>query len=331
VAALSATRSITHLPNRDGVAFQSADPGHTEAFLSAVFGTPVTISGDRDNFRYRIARLHLGSVQVSNVDQTATTDVHADPLPAQLCVFRIRRGVRTDLKHGERFGPGDIGINGEPGEQMHLQYASTCYSGIVLPMQAVAEAARNRPDDGLRPLRFDSLRPVHPAAAQRWLHTVEYVNEQLRAFPDAMTQPLLSDAITRLLAAALLTTFPNTWIAEPHHQDRTDATPATLARAIAFIDANADIEITLADIAHAACVSVRAVQLAFRRGLDTTPTAYLRRVRLERAHQQLRGASPQDGTTISQIAARWGFADPSRFTALYRRTYGQLPSQTLRT
>jgi transcriptional regulator GlxA family with amidase domain len=86
----------------------------------------------------------------------------------------------------------------------------------------------------------------------------------------------------------------------------------------------------MVDIARAAYVTVRAVQLAFRRHLDTTPTAYLRQVRLERAHQQLRDLSPDDGATVIEIAARWGFADPSHFRGLYRRTYGQPPSHTLR-
>jgi transcriptional regulator GlxA family with amidase domain len=115
-----------------------------------------------------------------------------------------------------------------------------------------------------------------------------------------------------------------------HHQDRVDATPTTLTRAIAFIDANPDLDIGVVDIARAAHVTVRAVQLAFRRHLDTTPMAYLRRVRLDRAHEQLRAASPDDGTTITQVAARWGYPDPSRFTARYRRAYGQPPSHTLR-
>ena len=54
------------------------------------------------------------------------------------------------------------------------------------------------------------------------------------------------------------------------------------------------------------------------------------RVRLDRAHEQLRHASPGEGASVTQIAAHWGFADSSRFAALYRATYGQLPSQTLR-
>ncbi|MEV7175425.1 helix-turn-helix transcriptional regulator [Kitasatospora sp. NPDC093679] len=88
---------------------------------------------------------------------------------------------------------------------------------------------------------------------------------------------------------------------------------------------------TIADIAEAAGTTPRAVQYAFHRHLDTTPTGYLRRVRLERAHRELVVADPATGTTVKQIAARWGFANPGNFAALHHHAYGATPSHTLRT
>lgn len=80
-----------------------------------------------------------------------------------------------------------------------------------------------------------------------------------------------------------------------------------MRRAVAFIEENAHLDITVADIAAAVCVTTRAVQLAFQRHLDTTPTAYLRRARLARAHADLTRASPGDGLTVTAVAYRWGF------------------------
>jgi anti-anti-sigma factor len=107
------------------------------------------------------------------------------------------------------------------------------------------------------------------------------------------------------------------------------ADTGTLRRAIAFIDKHAGDDISAADIADAACVTSRAVQLAFRRYLGITPLGYLRQVRLERAHRELLAARPAPGT-VTRIAADWQFTNLSRFTARYRATYGVLPSQTLR-
>jgi transcriptional regulator GlxA family with amidase domain len=111
--------------------------------------------------------------------------------------------------------------------------------------------------------------------------------------------------------------------------DRRDARPATVQRAVSFIEANADIDITIADIARAAGVTARAVQLAFRRHLDITPAGYLRRVRLDQAHRQLQATDP-DHDSVTAVAYRWGFGSPSRFATYYRRAYGVPPSQTLR-
>ena len=68
--------------------------------------------------------------------------------------------------------------------------------------------------------------------------------------------------------------------------------PPILRRAVAFIQDNADADIGLEDIAAAVNVSPRSVQYAFRRHLSTTPLEYLRRVRLDRAHRELKAADP---------------------------------------
>jgi transcriptional regulator GlxA family with amidase domain len=193
----------------------------------------------------------------------------------------------------------------------------------------VAETARNAPDDELGTLRFTAMSPMSPAAARNWQHTVDYVSDTVLLHAEMASSPLITGSAARLLAATLLATFPNTWVTEPRPRDRADATPATLHRAIDFIEANADLDISAFDIAQAALATSRAVQLAFRRHLRTTPMAYLRHVRLQRAHEQLRALSLTDGVTVTQVAARWGFASPSRFARYYRAAYGVTPSRTL--
>jgi AraC-like DNA-binding protein len=71
------------------------------------------------------------------------------------------------------------------------------------------------------------------------------------------------------------------------------------------------------------------VQYLFRRQLDSTPTEYVRRVRLHRAHQELLAAD-RVSATVTEIAQRWGFAHTGRFAVLYRQTYGQSPHTTLK-
>jgi transcriptional regulator GlxA family with amidase domain len=131
------------------------------------------------------------------------------------------------------------------------------------------------------------------------------------------------------VAASMLATFPNNRLLDPTIEDRRDTTPVLLRRAIAFIEDNADSDIGIADIARASYVTPRAIQLMFRRHRDCTPMEYLRRVRLHHAHQALLVANRAQ-TTVTQVAARWGFAHTGRFAVYYRQVYGQSPHTTLR-
>ena len=322
--------TTTRLPDHHQVEFTATDPESVQAYLTVAYGAPVRFSSDHCSYRFQHLRRGPGPFHLDTFDHTGTAECHCRPVPALACVS-MQRGMRTDLDRDDHLGPGDLAISGQPGEMVHLRYASARYTAVLVPLQAAADATRNRPDDdALVPLRFTALRPASPDGARRWRQTVDYVTRSLLDHPEVMTQPLLSGAATRLLAVTMLTTFPNTWITEPAIEDRRDAHPGTLRRAIAFIEANPDLDIGTVDIARAAHVTTRAIQLAFRRHLDTTPMAYLRRVRLERAHDDLKRATPGDGVTVTAVASRWGFASPSRFTAYYYQAYGVRPSRTLR-
>ncbi|MFD7817469.1 helix-turn-helix domain-containing protein [Streptomyces sp. NPDC059785] len=95
--------------------------------------------------------------------------------------------------------------------------------------------------------------------------------------------------------------------------DGQDGRPATVRRAVAFIDEHAPRDLSVADIAEAAHVSIRTLQCAFRRHLDTTPMNHLRRVRLAHAHADLLAADPASGVTVTvtAIATRWASSSPA--------------------
>jgi transcriptional regulator GlxA family with amidase domain len=200
---------------------------------------------------------------------------------------------------------------------------------VLLDPSVVAEVAAGLPSgQAIVPIRFTSFQPVNAAAAQLWKDTVTYVVRTVLA-DDAVVTPLVAGHASRLLAAVMLSTFPHTTAARPTPCDRTDDKPVLLRRAMEYMDANATNDIALADIADAIHVTPRAVQYMFRRHLDMTPLQYLRRIRLHYAHLELSAADRMQDT-VTEIAARWGFAHTGRFAVLYRQTYGQSPHQTLR-
>jgi AraC-like DNA-binding protein len=109
-----------------------------------------------------------------------------------------------------------------------------------------------------------------------------------------------------------------------------DVRPPAVRRAIAYLEGAATEDVRVSEVAAAARLSTRALQDAFRTYLDTTPMSYLRSIRLARAHADLRQASLEGGTTVADVAYRWGFGNLGRFAADYRREFGRSPSEVLR-
>ncbi len=111
-------------------------------------------------------------------------------------------------------------------------------------------------------------------------------------------------------------------------RQRDGAIPACVRRAESYFRDHADQAILMEDVAAAAGCSVRALQLGFRRFRDTTPGAAVRQARLEAARQALIRGEIEG--TVSDVAHRYGFTNPGRFTSLYKATFGVSPAEALR-
>jgi AraC-like DNA-binding protein len=179
-------------------------------------------------------------------------------------------------------------------------------------------------------LRFEAMAPVSPTARRFFVDTTKFIYDQLITNRVSEIHPLIAAELTRLAAATMLRTFPNSTMTVSFVRGPGWVPPAATRRAAEFIEAHADQPLTLDEIAAVAGVTGRALQYAFRRHYDVTPIGYLRQVRLERAHAQLLAADPGGSLTVAAVARRWGWTTPSQFALVYQRRFGELPSRTLR-
>jgi AraC-like DNA-binding protein len=227
------------------------------------------------------------------------------------------------------FARGDVFIN-----PTDLPFAATLFDSafalLRVPRLAVGELAEQYAGVTAMDLRFESMAPVSRAARTLWSQTAGFLCRQLIGSGITEVSPLVAQEMARLAAAALLETFPNTAMTAAHSGSPGQVAPAAVRRAAAFMDSHAGRPVTVTEVAAVAGTTARALQYAFRRHYDTTPTGYLRRVRLERAHRQLQAADPATGATVAEIARRWGWASPAHFATAYRKRYGMPPSHTLR-
>ncbi|MFK0166965.1 helix-turn-helix transcriptional regulator [Rhizobium sp. NPDC090279] len=103
--------------------------------------------------------------------------------------------------------------------------------------------------------------------------------------------------------------------------------PRQVRRAVDFAKAYAATPINVSDMAAAADVSVRALQVNFQRFIGQSPLQYLRGIRLEGVRNDLVNADPS--ASVSEIARRWGFVNLGRFAQEYRSAFGVLPSSEM--
>ena len=89
-------------------------------------------------------------------------------------------------------------------------------------------------------------------------------------------------------------------------------------------------ELVRVDELSAVCgLSVRTLHNVYREAHGVSAMEYVRLRRLNAVRRMLARADP-DETTVSESALSWGFWHPGAFSVLYRKTFGERPSETLR-
>jgi transcriptional regulator GlxA family with amidase domain len=101
-----------------------------------------------------------------------------------------------------------------------------------------------------------------------------------------------------------------------------------VVQAIDAIHSFPDRPYTVSALADLAGLSVRSLRQEFHLRVGMTPMAYLRQIRLARAHADLMAGDPAL-TSVATVARRWGFPRPGVFAACYLARYHTTPGRTL--
>jgi AraC-like DNA-binding protein len=200
---------------------------------------------------------------------------------------------------------------------------------VRIDRRAVNEALEEQlghpvpPDPVLDP-RID----LRGTPGRRWDRLVRLLCDEARAPSSVLSHPMIAAPLHDAVVTGFVHATEHRWRDALGRPSRSwSRTP--VRRAVEAIRSDPAQPLTPATLARLAGASTRTLHDGFRRHLDTTPMAYLRLVRLERAHAELRAADPR-GTTVAAVAHRWGFNHVSRFAQAYSRTYGRPPGATLR-
>ncbi|MFG3259182.1 AraC family transcriptional regulator [Streptomyces sp. NPDC048172] len=312
---------------------RSDDVDAARSLLTAFYGVALTYRplADVADFAFRMQAARVGPVNVGLLGFGTESSWMAPPQGSfySLCFPRSGKMVLTQqdktgcVEEGRRSG---TMVGPFAGAESHLASHSDVlilgFDRYALQQELEGELERSVTQPLEFPFSFGCDGPV-----RLFFDQCQMLADELAGPHATLGRP----SVAERLGSALLTTMLHV---APHQYAEALANPAAPAprqvkRAVEAMEADPAHPFTATELARAAGVSVRSLQRAFQSQYGMTPLAFLRRLRLERARQDL--AQPQaPGTTVADIALRWGFLHPSRFAARYRERYGTLPSRELR-
>ncbi|WP_157647410.1 helix-turn-helix transcriptional regulator [Actinomycetospora chiangmaiensis] len=314
--------------------FTTTDVGRARTHLARDYpDVTFDLTGPSRRYVLDITSLSVGAL---GIDRIYAGSSHLTRIPGTgggvWIVHPVRGRYRLEDGRHDVAVEGSVPLCVRPGTSHTVGTEDVSLRVVRLDLAVVAEAAAAVAGIAPESVRFHAPHAISPALARYWTATLQQVVHEVLADDDLLAEPLVRIQAVHALAAAAVAVFPNSAldaVSDPGAPTAGVTAPVTVRRAVAYIDEHAAEPITLGDIAAAARVGPRALQIAFRRHRDETPLDHLRRVRLHRAHLDLQAADPTGGDTVGRIAARWGFTHSGRFSAAHRRTYGTSPSAVL--
>ena len=272
-----------------------------------------------------------GPVVVAEIGTDTDMEIHCGSLRSTYRVNVPRSGRVESVHRGSSLdvGPGTAVLYQPEGDAGSRWVAGSRLLSIRIDRCVVEDALSNSLGRQLMSqIDFTSCMSIRAATAHSWINMLSLFAEQLFRVDSVLSQPMVGLPYVDSLVHGLLLAADH-----PYRSVVTGETqiisPRAIRTAVEIIEEEAHLPLTVSSIAARCHVSVRSLQQDFRRYMDTSPMAYLREVRLRRAHQSLLETDPSV-TSVASVAYQWGFTNLGRFAAAHTARYDEPPAATLR-
>lgn len=331
------TRSVGCMAKLDASRFRQltfADRGEAETFLSTIADgiSDARFPGDPKEFYLRYSGISLGHCDLHRGDHSALV-LNMTRADEYHFMLPQRHGLRFTRDDGETLDgvarrSALLLAPHQPG-QCDVRTGTTGVS-LVLRTTSLTQHIENMTDQSSRPQGFvsdarslDLADPVVTALTRNVLN-VHYEMQKLSRVGLSRVAAADFDDLLLGFASAVVSGDVRT-----HLSGRpADPGKSVARRAREYIEARAAEPVRFTELARNLGVSLRALQIGFRRQFGCSPREFLMTCRLQMARERLLSADGQ--TRVSAVAYECGFSDLAVFSQKYREAYGELPSETVR-
>lgn len=312
--------------------FESKDPDQTRDFVSRIFcAHRFDVVGKRCPFGTTITHVQIGRISINSFSYGADVSIDPGQLEDFYLLQMVMQGVEI-LKYGSdefHLSPGLISVIGPNVSMKKSSPAGTRKILVRVDRTLMEQVCMQHLGRALtEPLRFDVQLTQRSGKGMNLGGLITLLHDHTSSRESPFRSPLMLGNLESLLTTTLLLSQTSNY----YHELNSPAPPVRprfIKRVEEFIEENADRPITIEDLSAHAGFSARSLFAGFRKYRNTTPMGHLRFVRMQRVRRDLQ-SSLDKNTTVTKIALNWGFPHLGRFTAEYRRMFGESPSETLR-
>ena len=278
-------------------------------------------------FRAELTKIDLHKLWMQRGREILPRIFHGAVSPQRAVISFLTDSDQPECRHcGTEVSPGEIIIDDQ--NELHRQTRAACRWGSMslTPEELVAAgiAAVGRPLS--RPSVTTVIRPA-PALMSRLLGLHETAARLAKTAPDILANPHVARSLeNELIHAMIMCLTENTRVERSIGARRHSE---IMGRLEEFLSAHDSVPLYVAEICTAIGVSERTLRTCCQEHLGMGLVRYLWLRRMYLVRRALFAAKP--GTsTVTRIAADYGFWELGRFSVEYRARFGESPLATLR-
>jgi AraC-like DNA-binding protein len=290
---------------------RSIDPGHDNDEIDVIYNNCV-----------------LAGIELSFARYGGALRMNIPEARSYLQIFPVRGAMEVSTSHSEFLlqQQGTFIVSPNEARRIHIQPGFERLTLKVHVQSLVKKLAAMTGAPVARPLKFDAAQDASEPEAQFLRQMVLHLVDQMSGAGAPIPALALSEFEHAVMVAYLCCnrhSYSHVLGERPH-----EVAPAQVRSAEEYIRANFDRPIRIEDIAAAANASARSVFRTFKKIRGVTPMEFLKQVRLQHARRML--GNPEAPITVGDAAFACGFSELGHFSRDYRRSFGELPSATLR-
>jgi AraC family transcriptional regulator, ethanolamine operon transcriptional activator len=268
----------------------------------------------------------MDRLRMTRGEETLPRSAHVE-IPADRCpiVFLADDGMAPLINEGVELPPDALLFNRPGSMSFHRTTGPHRWGGMSLTSEDLEQASATIAGRAIKPPTTSRhMKPTPDALRQlRLLHS-EAIS-LIETTPQIFDHPEVSKALEHSLIVAMIDCLTQGASVETRNGWRRSS--RIMRQFEAWLEANLDRPVHLMEICAVLGVPARTLNYYCHEHIGMGPTQYLRLRQLKMVRQALLQADA--ATSISKVAAQFGFSELGRFAGAYRAHFGELPSATL--